>query len=244
MGSRAPQTAKRRTFGDPGGPGIGFYLGLPRPVSGGTSTDVSVGKPNDQDHHAEHVEEPRDGGPRQVDVSGADVGEEGTERGEQRPQHEDAAGQREGGRVDDAEAGEEQDLVRPHAVADVVEAVQGGCAADAPSVAEPRLKPVLDEPTEEHRLEHADDQRHDEKGHPVLGRGELEPPRGERELDTTEQHRQGRGVLLVRTLQAEVGEGAFTRPHGVDDRAGYVEDQEQGLNGIAARYLEFVERGK
>lgn len=115
---------------------------------------VPPAQPHRKSHDRQYVEEPRDRRPRQVDVAGVHCIEERSERRQQRPQDQRAAGLRERLCVDDAEAGEEEQLASTHPVADVVEPVQDRSAGDARHGAvrgrvwmNPRKKTVSKTPT-------------------------------------------------------------------------------------------------
>jgi hypothetical protein len=117
---------------------------------------VAEGQPDHHGHDGEDVGEPGDRGPGQRDVATLEVVEERADRGEQWPQHEDVVDQPVGDRVDHAEPEQEGHLADRHAVADVVERVEGGRTHDARDRAEavfqrpwtnPRKKIASNRPT-------------------------------------------------------------------------------------------------
>lgn len=152
---------------------------------------VPPAQPHRKSHDRQYVEEPRDRRPRQVDVAGVHCIEERSERRQQRPQDQRAAGLRERLCVDDAEAGEEEQT-RFHPSRS-----RRGRARTGPQrrrcPARGRTRPSLDEPPEEDGLEDTHHQRHHQQRHPVHRRGQVVAPQSQREVDAGEQQREQSG---------------------------------------------------
>lgn len=122
-------------------------------------------------------------------------------------------------RVDHAQAGQEDQLGTGHAIADVVEPVEQGRAGQARGGPEVGAEPVLDEASEEHRLEDADDQRHHQQRDPALRCGQPVAPKRDGELGGREDRCWRDGAVHRVRVEAEVGQRAVPGPDRVGDRS-------------------------
>ena len=171
-------------------------------------------------------------------------GEERAQGDKEGPQHEHVLGQTVGHGIDDAQAEQEDHLVSAHAVANVVQRVQGGGPENGRCGSEGGFQPPLDEPAEEDGFEHAHGERHEQEGNPVHRSGKVIAPERDGELDSGEQQPEAHRAPEVVEPDAQRGQRSASDPHRVDDGPGYPDEKRRAEREEQSRHAVRGEHGE